>query len=70
MLRALSTTLFALTLASCSEDPTEQTSLSTQELAEAIEVAAEDAPAIAVEEMTQEIQAAAKKITEESITAE
>ena len=63
------TTLLAVLLtiffSACSESASEETTLSKEELIDAVEANAEEAPATAIEEMKQEIEEAAETITEE-----
>lgn len=61
---ALLTALFTLSLTACSEEP-KNTPLSTEELVDAVEAAAEEAPAAAAE-MKQDIEMAAEAMTDEA----
>lgn len=63
------TTFFAILLTSiftaCSEQPSEKTSISKEDLIDAVEANAELAPAEAIENMKQEVKETADEITEE-----
>lgn len=63
------TTFFAILLTfiftACSEQPSEKTSISKEDLIDAVEANAELAPAVAIENMKQEVKETADEITEE-----
>jgi outer membrane lipopolysaccharide assembly protein LptE/RlpB len=57
--------LFTLILTACSQQPSEEASMSKENLIDAVEANAEIAPAKAMEEMKLEVEETADEITEE-----